>query len=95
LRNIDIKVKRGDFVCIIGDVGSCKSSLLHAIIGDLIYVPDSDIKDFGGLHYPIEKPKMFQKLKEKLLDPKFSVDERVAPVKISGKISYVEQSPWI
>jgi len=82
-------------VCIIGDVGSCKSSLLHAIIGDLIYVPDSDIKDFGGLHYPIEKPMMFQKLKEKLLDPKFSVDERVAPVKISGKISYVEQSPWI
>jgi len=58
-------------------------------------VPDSDIKDFGGLHYPIEKPKMFQKLKEKLLDPKFTVDERVAPVKISGKISYVEQSPWI
>jgi ABC-type polysaccharide/polyol phosphate transport system ATPase subunit len=43
LRNLDIKVKRGEFVCIIGDVGSCKSSLLHAIIGDLIYVPDSDI----------------------------------------------------
>jgi hypothetical protein len=33
---------------------------------------------------------MFSKLKEKLLSPKFSVDERVAPVKICGKISYVE-----
>jgi ABC-type uncharacterized transport system ATPase component len=83
-------VKRGDFICIIGDVGSCKSSLLHAIIGDLIYVPDSDIKQFGGFHYPIEKPEMFQKLKEKLLNPKFTVDERIAPVRISGKISYVE-----
>ena len=33
----------------IGDVGSGKSSLLNAIIGDMIYVPESEIEEFGGL----------------------------------------------
>jgi ABC-type nitrate/sulfonate/bicarbonate transport system ATPase subunit len=39
LKNLDLKVKKGEFVCIIGDVGSGKSSLLSAIIEDMIYLP--------------------------------------------------------
>ena len=39
LKDIDLSVNRGDFVCVIGDVGSGKSSLLNAIVGDMIYVP--------------------------------------------------------
>lgn len=39
LRNVDLRVKKGEFVCVIGDVGSGKSSLLSAIIGDMIYLP--------------------------------------------------------
>jgi ATP-binding cassette, subfamily C (CFTR/MRP), member 1 len=39
LKNIDLQIKEGEFVCIVGDVGSGKSSLLHSIIGDMIYVP--------------------------------------------------------
>ena len=49
LKNIDLEVKRGEFVCIIGDTGSGKSSLLSAVIGDMIYVPDAEIQAFGGL----------------------------------------------
>ena len=30
-------IKKGEFVCIIGDVGAGKSSLLNAIIGELMY----------------------------------------------------------
>jgi ABC-type nitrate/sulfonate/bicarbonate transport system ATPase subunit len=42
LRNIDLSVKKGEFICVIGDVASGKSSLLSAIIGDMIYLsPDS------------------------------------------------------
>jgi ABC-type lipoprotein export system ATPase subunit len=33
-----LEIKKGEFVCIIGDVGSGKSSLLSALIGDLLYV---------------------------------------------------------
>jgi len=37
LKDINLTIKRGEFVCIIGDVGSGKSSLLSTIIGDLLY----------------------------------------------------------
>ena len=40
IRDVDLEFRRGEFVCIIGDVGSGKSSLLNSLIGDLIYVSD-------------------------------------------------------
>lgn len=48
LKSLDLKVKRGEFVCVIGDVGSGKSSLLSALIGDMIYLPEKSIDNFGG-----------------------------------------------
>jgi ABC-type nitrate/sulfonate/bicarbonate transport system ATPase subunit len=38
LEDIEVTIPKGQFVCIIGDVGSGKSSLLNAIIGDLMPV---------------------------------------------------------
>lgn len=49
LKNLDLEVNKGEFLCIIGDVGSGKSSLLNALIGDMIYVPQTEIEAFGGL----------------------------------------------
>ena len=49
LKNLDLQVYKGEFLCIIGDVGSGKSSLLNACIGDMIYVPEREINEFGGL----------------------------------------------
>jgi ATP-binding cassette subfamily C (CFTR/MRP) protein 1 len=40
LKNLDFKVNKGEFVCVIGDVGSGKSSLLSAINGEMLYVPN-------------------------------------------------------
>jgi ABC-type lipoprotein export system ATPase subunit len=34
---MNLTIKQGEFVCIVGDVGSGKSSLLNSIIGDLLY----------------------------------------------------------
>jgi ABC-type molybdenum transport system ATPase subunit/photorepair protein PhrA len=46
LKDIDLKVKKGEFVCIIGDVGAGKSSLLSSIIGDLIPFKYSQVNEF-------------------------------------------------
>lgn len=46
LKDIDIHIKKGWFVCIIGKVGSGKSSLLSAMIGDLLPVPKSLIDNY-------------------------------------------------
>lgn len=43
LRNLDINIRKGEFVCVIGDVGSGKTSLLSAIIGEMIYLPEIEI----------------------------------------------------
>ena len=40
LKNIDLRIEKGEFVCIVGAVGAGKSSLLSAIIGDMLFVPD-------------------------------------------------------
>lgn len=38
LESLNLKIMKGKFVCIIGDVGSGKSSLLSSIIGDMLYL---------------------------------------------------------
>ncbi len=49
LRDINLNIKHGEFVCIIGDVGSGKSSLLNAIIGDLQYVDPGFLSENGDI----------------------------------------------
>ena len=42
-----MQVKKGEFVVIIGAIGSGKSSLLNTMIGEMIHVPNKEI-DFIG-----------------------------------------------
>ena len=39
LKDINLEVRKGEFICVIGDVGAGKSSLFNAINGDMIFVP--------------------------------------------------------
>ena len=41
-----MQIKKGEFVCVIGDVASGKSTLLRTIIGDTLYVRDQIFLDF-------------------------------------------------
>lgn len=53
-------------MCIIGDVGSGKTSLLNAIIGDMIYLPEEEIEAYGGVE-KLGKKEDFENLKKRLL----------------------------
>ena len=44
LRDINFTVRQGEFVCIIGEVGSGKSSLLNAILNNMIQVGPKEVK---------------------------------------------------
>ena len=48
LKDIDLQIKKGEFVCIIGEIGSGKSTLLLSMLGELLYVPQSEIDMVGG-----------------------------------------------
>jgi len=45
---LNIKIAKGEFVCLIGDVGAGKSSFLSSIIGDMMYLPDTDFNKIQG-----------------------------------------------
>jgi len=47
LKEIDLKVKKGEFVVIIGEVGSGKTSLLSTMIGEMIHFPKKEIEFIG------------------------------------------------
>lgn len=39
LKGIEMEIRHGELICVIGEVGSGKSSLLSAIIGEMMKVP--------------------------------------------------------
>ena len=51
LNNINLTIKKGEFVCIIGEVGSGKSSLIHAILNNMIVDKESKIIINGKISY--------------------------------------------
>jgi ABC-type phosphate/phosphonate transport system ATPase subunit len=47
LSDISLNIKQGELIWVIGEVGSGKSSLLSAILGDMIYLSDETIQQYG------------------------------------------------
>ena len=84
LRSINLSVAKGEFVCIIGEVGSGKSSLISSLLGDLIYVSDETAQSLG------EKP-----VDDESLNDLFYYSRKQNIITASGSISYVQQVPWI
>ena len=54
LKEINLSVKKGEFIAVIGSVGSGKSSLLNALIENMKYIPlevDSKVAVKGSIAY--------------------------------------------
>lgn len=58
LKYIDLRVKRGDLIAIIGQVGSGKTSLLQAILGELT-LSGGSINISGKISYACQEPWVF------------------------------------
>lgn len=59
LEDINVTINKGEFVAVIGDIGSGKSSLLYSLLGELKF-PDTGIrpkmKINGSLSLVTQKP---------------------------------------
>jgi ABC-type uncharacterized transport system ATPase component len=44
LRDLDLKIQEKELICVVGDVGSGKSSLLKAIAGEMIAIDPTEEK---------------------------------------------------
>lgn len=90
LRDINLNIKRGEFVCIIGDVGSGKSSLLSSLIGDLLYLPYDTMH--SNQNMILNKEKWLQEHIHREANVDVSSN---SPIAVMDTISYVQQVPWI
>jgi len=96
LKNINISIKKGQLVFIVGKVASGKSSLLSAIIGDLMPVPQKLVDSYGGPE-GLQKALTDQEAEafmSDVADQQHDKDFKPAVV-MRGSLSYTHQVPWI
>lgn len=88
LKGMDFKIKKGEFVCVVGAVGSGKTSLLNAIAGNMLYMPQDEVKKYVGKEF--KQDELYE------LAHKFGAAKIPdAPVKLSGSLAFAEQKSWI
>jgi len=80
LKNINIDIKKGDFIGIIGEVGSGKSSLIQAIMNNLIILQESDI---------------VQDSQNLISNSKCNLKDNPKKIIVNGNIAFTSQIPWI
>ena len=105
LKNIEFEIAKGEFVAIVGQIRSGKSSVLSSIIGDMLYINNETINEYKNVE--IYKPtddedentkayllnqnnKNYQQFNTAIKD-----QDTVPVIHISGSVSYVQQNPWI
>ena len=86
VKDLNLKIHKGEFICVIGEVGSGKSSLISAILGDMIYLDQNMIDQYS-------EDLMNTELRRKINQE--SMDAHKGLIKVGGSISYVQQIPWI
>ena len=87
-----MKVKKGDFVVIVGEVGCGKTSLLATMIGEMIHIPQNEIDFVGDQMRKIQSDEL-KALEHTLLMQDFTHGE--SPVTVAGTTGFVESQHWI
>ena len=90
LKDLNLKIRKGSFVCIIGEVGSGKTSLLSTMLDDLRYMNDDFLSSHGDECIDEEATE----LKGQLIDEN-NADREEAPVLVGQNVAFVQQVPWI
>jgi len=76
----DIHVKAGEVACVVGNVGSGKSALIKAMLGELEPVPRIAVDDSVG---------------KSVAPPADSLVNNIPIVKIRGDVAYCSQESWL
>lgn len=86
LKNINLEIKKGEFVGIIGEIGSGKSTLINAIMNNLILVADEQDKDIYN--------KLDKSLDNNLSHSQFS-EKKSKKILVNGTIGFTSHIAWI
>jgi ABC-type multidrug transport system fused ATPase/permease subunit len=81
LTDLNFTVQKGEMLAIIGEVGSGKSSILQAILNNMLVIDSEN--------------NIMNNNKEKKIEFENNQNKKIPKVIINGEISYVSQIPWI
>lgn len=82
LKDLDLEVRKGEFIIIIGKIGSGKTSLLQALLNEMTYVPQNEIDRLGGSVAELTSENI-NEVRQNIYQPKIQF-EGGAPIKIDG-----------
>lgn len=87
LKNVNLEIKKGEFVCVIGKSGSGKSSLFLSLLGELFARPSNSV----NLEIDLEKVEIPNP------EPDFEVISKQtnSSLNYNPHLSYLSQKPWI
>lgn len=85
LKSMQLKIRKGSFVCIIGEVGSGKTSLLSTMLGDLHYMGDEFLNEHREEKIGIEE--QFDEIKKSLREENCS--HATFPILIGQEVAFV------
>ena len=94
LKQVDFTIKKGEFVAVIGKVGSGKSSLISSVLGEMLSVDNEIIEQFKQTELTSddkdkENLKIFEEERQK------QSKESGPKIRIDGTMSLIEQTPFI
>ena len=94
LKQVDFTIKKGEFVAVIGKVGSGKSSLISSVLGEMLSVDNEIIEQFKHTELTSndkakENLKIFEEERQK------QSKESGPKIRIDGTMSLIEQTPFI
>ena len=88
LKNINIEIKKGEFVCILGKSGSGKSSLLLSVLGELFAINSGEFQKLKKENNEINFDNEPEHLESLIIsDP--------SELNFNPNLSYLSQKPWI
>ncbi|CAI2363221.1 unnamed protein product [Moneuplotes crassus] len=104
LKDIELDIKKNEFVAIIGDVGSGKSSLIKTLLKETLYVDDQTLMKYGHTQisdahedngHSTSNSNTFVR-KEDVMDFRNQHVKNVRPrIRVDGSVSLVEQKPFV
>ncbi|CAI2364032.1 unnamed protein product [Moneuplotes crassus] len=104
LKDIELDIKKNEFVAIIGDVGSGKSSLIKTLLKETLYVDDQTLMKYGHTQisnayedngHSANNSNTFVR-KEDVMDFRNQHVKNVRPrIRVAGSVSLVEQKPFV